>query len=464
MSNPKDRNAPRVAPEAWELFKSRSSHEPLSYTIDTKGHEFESAELTADELDFLELLVAQTPSRETFEPQQCYHNSQIILLHNSPTIRQNKGKFDLDYYEGYALSDEWLIPINHGWLSLNGKVVDLTLTDQDTQNTDIPKIVGRIIGKIPQHMVYIGIPIEMDDVLERIQIDGQTHTILDDYRSETSTLRSKYIPSKGEWRQIRKSLRSNGETDDPCKAKMRELKRELTFDFEYQKAALEDALDFIRGSKKHQEGYAEFSDVPLSEVLESVECLIQIAEDSEHLEDQRAYLEEASRLLAESVVLQHTLPPYYGVEVEGFIPRPFWFIHFTEEDKLALITEEGFEGRAESFAILSSKLGREAAMSKQGYVFAYVVDDLQDQESAIEAAQRTIQQHLENWYYFCGDRELKPYKCASLHAVIGKADMGVAVFNKIDSESQVIIPASCIHHTTLVSSSDVVTRFWGKSY
>lgn len=55
------------------------------------------------------------------DPNQCYYNTQMIM--NSDT---------LDYVEGYITTLDTARPIPHAWLSLNGKVVDITLEEPDS--------------------------------------------------------------------------------------------------------------------------------------------------------------------------------------------------------------------------------------------------------------------------------------------------------------------------------------------
>lgn len=53
-------------------------------------------------------------------PKQCYFNAQQIILH--PALARR-----FQYVEGYVCDPVVNYPIEHAWLLLNGKVVDLTL-------------------------------------------------------------------------------------------------------------------------------------------------------------------------------------------------------------------------------------------------------------------------------------------------------------------------------------------------
>ena len=47
--------------------------------------------------------------------RQCYYNSQMLAL---------SGKFE--YYEGWYVTENINLPLEHGWNVLNGKVIDVT--------------------------------------------------------------------------------------------------------------------------------------------------------------------------------------------------------------------------------------------------------------------------------------------------------------------------------------------------
>jgi len=73
------------------------------------GKQFQSIPLTGEELDMVQ--VASLSHR--CEQGQCFYNAQFISYVNP----------GFTYCEGVAVS---VIPTHHAWLTLNGKVVDLT--------------------------------------------------------------------------------------------------------------------------------------------------------------------------------------------------------------------------------------------------------------------------------------------------------------------------------------------------
>ena len=105
------------------------------------GRRFESAELTDEEMEYITRI--QWNLRP---PKQCYWNAQMeaMILPIVPGI-------DLKYVEGFIDPDVGF-GLDHAWLSVNGKIVDVTLRMRDTDD--------RVVGNIPEDWEYIGV--EMD--------------------------------------------------------------------------------------------------------------------------------------------------------------------------------------------------------------------------------------------------------------------------------------------------------------
>jgi hypothetical protein len=65
------------------------------------------------------------------KPKECYYNAQLMAL-----------DFDMKYYEGYAVSGQLPLPVEHAWLVSNGRVIDITwhdLSKPDYFGLEIPK-------------------------------------------------------------------------------------------------------------------------------------------------------------------------------------------------------------------------------------------------------------------------------------------------------------------------------------
>jgi hypothetical protein len=58
-----------------------------------------------------------------FQTKQCYMNAQKLINHHDAM----GGGDELQYCEGYIAWDGAPLPIGHAWVTINGKVVDVTL-------------------------------------------------------------------------------------------------------------------------------------------------------------------------------------------------------------------------------------------------------------------------------------------------------------------------------------------------
>lgn len=185
--NPNPPNALRAQLNLFAFMGKRAS--PQSVVL-SRGLEFPTTQLTKEELDFVNRTASAVKmSFGGFKPKECFSNSQLFLYmayKNIPT------SFDVSYIEGYFAVSDLPIPIHHGWISLNGKLVDLTLT-QDEYDSQINTLENRVVGIIPSGFEYLGIPIDTEDVIEKIEVHHEAHNFLDDWRHEFRSIRNKYI-------------------------------------------------------------------------------------------------------------------------------------------------------------------------------------------------------------------------------------------------------------------------------
>lgn len=140
----------------------------------THAHLFESAEFTEAEADYAQHLF----DLEEWEIKQCFSNSQQILL-NYHVVNPQRG-MKLRYIEGYATTG--IIPFLHGWLSLNGKVLDPTLRHHLTGE--------RTQGVIAPDFEYFGTEIDSVWILKRVRATKCWGSILDCYEMDYPLLRS----------------------------------------------------------------------------------------------------------------------------------------------------------------------------------------------------------------------------------------------------------------------------------
>lgn len=149
----------RALDEAITASGCQSSPSLHQY-VSRHGKEFESAALTAEET----ALISQIDFHSCL-PRQCYRNSQMAALTLPPPPSHT-----LRYVEGF-FSMNWGLGVEHAWLTLNGKLVDITLRRTNGQP---------ILGVIPDAHEYIGV--EMNPDLCRHIMGHRRHiSLLDDY-------------------------------------------------------------------------------------------------------------------------------------------------------------------------------------------------------------------------------------------------------------------------------------------
>lgn len=125
------------------------------------GTAYASAALTDDEITRLH--AALDRARIRFPPKQCFCNAQRFWQYAN-----HHDALPLAYVEGWATT-EMGVPIHHAWLSLHGKVIDLTLRTRGAQPTHRGRrLRDRVLGIIPKGWGYVGIEIPWPTVMQRI--------------------------------------------------------------------------------------------------------------------------------------------------------------------------------------------------------------------------------------------------------------------------------------------------------
>jgi len=126
----------------------------MPYFYLTHGKLYESAELTPEEQEKIESLYSIFKRGEV---KECFYSSQLLMLHDN----------DFKYVEGYAGT----FFRNHGWNSLNGKVIDITPSHL---TNDQP-----VYGVIPNGIEYFGVEMPKGRVQEVVFGHGQGHSLID---------------------------------------------------------------------------------------------------------------------------------------------------------------------------------------------------------------------------------------------------------------------------------------------
>jgi len=159
-----------------------ASHASLCGLVLDRGRPFESLPLTDAEVTWLFKLIDEYRSK--FPIKHCYSNSQGLLLFNTG-LNEQADDHELRYVEGYAVG---VIPIPHAWLSLNGKVVDLTMRLKKpwTRRSKVKKgrLKDRVLGEFPTlEREYYGIELPTRLIHERIARTQEYGSLIDDWMS-----------------------------------------------------------------------------------------------------------------------------------------------------------------------------------------------------------------------------------------------------------------------------------------
>lgn len=130
--------------------------------------------LTAEQLGYL----THVARGLTFEPKQCYKNSMSLVL------RDARGR--VVYVEGYC--DSGMIPVEHAWVLLDGKPVDLTRSLRKEAAAEFiagcppqADLADRVLGVIPADWHYRGVLFNRAAVREYVYEREQYGSMIDDW-------------------------------------------------------------------------------------------------------------------------------------------------------------------------------------------------------------------------------------------------------------------------------------------
>jgi hypothetical protein len=139
-----------------------------------RGHSYEQAALTPDELDWVHQLEGLWVNRYGLPKfKECFHTSQWMAYSMVPFLPRTVA---VSYVEGYAIHNG-LIPMLHGWLAVNGKVVDFTWRTSPFEDglTD-----AYTLGTWGEGSDYFGVKFSDDDVLTQV-MKGETRSLIDNW-------------------------------------------------------------------------------------------------------------------------------------------------------------------------------------------------------------------------------------------------------------------------------------------
>ena len=148
------------------------------YVLD-KGTQMASTEpLTDEQYAYLRMI---TGAIECL-PKQCFYNAQMMTLTDSYHETQR-----VKYHECYVFTG--IMPILHAWITLDGKIVDVTLsTDPESTQRffdgEPPRedLMDRVLGVIPDEWEYIGVPMEGEYVVSFMLEKMESRSLIDNWQ------------------------------------------------------------------------------------------------------------------------------------------------------------------------------------------------------------------------------------------------------------------------------------------
>jgi hypothetical protein len=198
------------------VFKlNNPAKEPWPYTSTAdllldRGRPFtDEGPLSDEQLAFLTSVADRVRDHEkgrVFAPKQCFDNSMMMVLADQDDR--------LTYCEGYAMTG--MIPVHHAWLTLDGRLVDLTrslrpeavdefLAGKDPQED----LRDRILGTIPEGWQYFGIELQRTAVRDYIWELEKTGSLIEDYDRDFPMWKEKRLgnelaPDPDAWGRVEK--------------------------------------------------------------------------------------------------------------------------------------------------------------------------------------------------------------------------------------------------------------------
>ena len=172
-----DKQVKKYLEENLEMVNGINSNIPEGFYYSSQydfilkhGKFYEPQELKSHEA----LIIKKALKRIGFIPEKkkCFYNAQMLAL------TDNSGQ--IKYCEGYALS---IIPLNHAWIEINGKVVDVTWEKDGG---------GHILGTFPDTKSYFGFNMSNSDIRKKQLKTGIACSFLDDYNDDFKLLRKPF--------------------------------------------------------------------------------------------------------------------------------------------------------------------------------------------------------------------------------------------------------------------------------
>ena len=169
-----------------EYLKFSSQHNQLSRYVLENGSEIASEPLNEEQRS----IVLNFANSFTPMPKECFYNAMfccMVSLWDSDLVSRIK------YCEGYVECKS-PFPVHHAWITLDNKVVDLTLctTDYSTEQltsfmeegVGLPRkedLSDRVLGEIPKTWQYFGVEFDAKEIAQSFVDRMKSFSVIDDW-------------------------------------------------------------------------------------------------------------------------------------------------------------------------------------------------------------------------------------------------------------------------------------------
>lgn len=154
--------------------KGYAYRSPHHYLLQN-GRAYGSAALTPPEAAYLARLVEYAEAE--LPPKHCFENAQRLAM----AAKWLKDPCEVRYAEG-LVATPGLPAVDHGWLIVNGKVVDPTLRFMAGERAEEQECLpGRPAGVLPAGRAYFGVEFEPDQVIQHLSTYKEFGTMVGDW-------------------------------------------------------------------------------------------------------------------------------------------------------------------------------------------------------------------------------------------------------------------------------------------
>ncbi len=118
-------------------------------------------------------------------PKECFYNAQMITFTEFSGLDTNR----VQYYEGYVWTGRGIMPVLHAWVTIDGKIADVTLsTDPESAQRffdgEPPQedLKDRVLGEIPEGWEYLGVPMKSEYIVSMMLKNMEARSLIDNWQ------------------------------------------------------------------------------------------------------------------------------------------------------------------------------------------------------------------------------------------------------------------------------------------